>query len=124
MLSDNITILINWFVIVWKSSEWKVVLGNEILVQVFEKTWIDSNYGVRVGIGEFFIGVGVATGVSWITISVNVNGGVKVSIVISVIGTSSYSSVLVSNNDTVRFRVGVSANNKRLLEYHRLDFRE
>ena len=106
MLFDNIAILIKWFVIVWKSSEWKVVLGNEILVQVFEKTWIDSFHGVRISIGEFFIGVGVATGVSWITIRVNVNGGVKVSIVISVVGTSSYSSVLVSNNDTVRFRVG------------------
>ena len=66
MLFDNIAILIKWFVIVWKSSEWKVVLGNEILVQVFEKTWIDSFHGVRISIGEFFIGVGVATGVSWI----------------------------------------------------------
>ena len=80
-------------------------------LNVFELFLSCSNcggcYSGGISIGKFLVGVGVTTGESWVAISVYVDGRVKVAIVISVIRTSSYSSVLISNSNTVRFRVGL-----------------
>ena len=100
-------------------------------VLVFFKSWINCHDGIRISIGESFIGVGIATGEPWVTIGVFINRGVKVSIVISVLrSTSNYSrtwsskGISTSNSNTVRIRVGLRiAKYKRLLKYMDLFFR-